>query len=278
MLNRTENVHDNGLVELYKAIGNCSHLRTLEWRTIEMPDKSLRFAQVSENTNQCLRLLRNRKIYETLKKGAHRSNAAETEKLEKPLKIRKIRRRASPESMTLDLTFASTGEWANKEIIDKEKLRELMKGLAAIVLGLEKFRICKIKTPSNFEDIINFLTLISYVTTLYHVEFDYLNCQLSDMEVMAFAHGLTKAKQLKYFSLKVIQKPGLSEDCIEQLALVLSKLDNLSKFDVYFRRLGLHPQSMRDLDNRIEGFGNIQCCCSKESIHIYRRSDTEEYI
>jgi len=91
---------------------------------------------------------------------------------------------------------------------------------------------------------------------------------------MAFAHGLSKVKYLKYFSFKVIQKPGLPEDCIEQLAVVLSRLNNLS-FDVYFRRLGLHPRGIQDLGNRIEAFGNIQCCCSKESIHIYRKSDSE---
>jgi len=96
------------------------------------------------------------------------------------------------------------------------------------------------------------------------------------MEVLAFADGLPKAKQFKYFFLKVIQKPGLSEECIEELAGVLAKLDNLLSFDVYFRRLGMHPQAIKDLGKRIKTFGNIQCCCSKESVYMYRRTDTEE--
>ena len=36
--------------------------------------------------------------------------------------------------------------------------------------------------------------------------------------------------------IKFSRKPGISEECIEKLASVLSKLDNLEKFDIYFRR------------------------------------------
>jgi len=32
---RTPNIDENGYVQLYKAIGNCSHLTSLEWKAIE---------------------------------------------------------------------------------------------------------------------------------------------------------------------------------------------------------------------------------------------------
>jgi len=218
-------------------------------------------------------------FYETLKKGALRNNVAESESSDKPFLKRKVRKNSTIESKTVDIVFASAGEWANKEIkeiVDKEKQKENMEVAAQMILGLETLRIVVIKTYVNIEDIVNFFTLTTFIPTLSHFEIEYLNCQISDMEVMAFAHSLPKAKYLKYFSFKVIQKPGLSEDCIIQLANVLSRLENLTKFDIYFRRLGFHLRAIKDLGNRIENFGNIQCCCSKESIHIYRRSDIEE--
>jgi len=280
---RTENVHENGFIQLYKAIGNCSQLRSFEWKGIEMAVRSPRFGLIAHNALQCLKWLKNYKVYDTLKKGALvRNHATESEKSDKPLKQRNTRKRVTNEGQTRDLTFFSTGEWADKEvketveIVDKDMQIKLMKKAAQMLLGLEKMRFLRIKTLANFEEIVNFFTYAAYLTTLTHLETQYLNCQISDMEVLAFADGLPKAKQLKYFSLKVIQKPGLSEECIKQLAGVLSKLDNLLSFDVYFRRLGMHPQGIKDLGNRIQRFRNMQCCCSKESIHIYRRSDTEE--
>jgi len=238
-----------------------------------MPERSQRFSRVSHNTNQCLRWIKNGKLYETLKKGAFRNHATQPEKSDKPLKNRKIRRNIANKNKTLDLVFASPGEWENKEAIDQDKVIGFLKIIALLMQGLGKLRVLAIKKSANFEDIINFFTIAALVPTLSHIESEYLNCQLSDMEVLAFASGLPKAKQLKYFSLKVIQKPGLSEDCIIQLANVLSRLENLTQFDFYFRRLGFHSQAIRDLGSRIESFGNIQCCCSKESIHIYRRSN-----
>jgi len=270
---RTENIDENGLTELYKAIGNCSHLRSLEWKAIEMPERSPRFSRVSHNANQCLRWVKNVKLYETLKKGAFRNHATQPEKPEKPVKNRKIRRNIANNNKTLDIVFASPGEWENKQTIDQEKIMDFLKIIALVMLGLEKLRTLTIKKYTNFEEILNSFKIIALVPTLFHLESEYLNCQLSDMEVLAFAQGLLKAKQLKYFSLKVIQKPGISEDCIIELANFLSRLENLTKFDFYFRRLGFHPQAIRDLGSRIESFGNIQCCCSKESIHIYRRSN-----
>jgi len=275
---RTENVHDDSFVELYRAIGNCYNLRTLDWKAIEMPEKSSRFGRVSHNANQCLRHLNHIRYYDTLKKGALRNKVTEFEESNKPFLKRKTRKNTHNESKTLELIFASTREWANKEIKEteeKEKQKQGMKAAAQMIAGLEKFRLFLIKTLTNFEDIVNIFIFVNFIPTLSHLEVEYLNCQISEMDVMAFAHGLTKVKYLKYFSLKVIQKPGLTEDCIEQLVVVLSRLDSLSKFDVYFRRLGFNPRGIQDLGNRIEAFGNIQCCCSKESIHIYRRSDSE---
>jgi len=93
------------------------------------------------------------------------------------------------------------------------------------------------------------------------------------MEVIAFAHGLINLPQIKYFSLKVLQNPNVSKECLEKFATAISRLENLSQFDLYFRRLGLRKDEILELEKRIETLPNIQCSCSKESIHIYKRNN-----
>jgi len=130
-----------------------------------------------------------------------------------------------------------------------------------------------IKTTFTSEDILGILTSIPTLQHLYNFEFDLVNCGVSDLDIIAFAHGLAKANKLKYFSLKIIQNSNsISEECIEKFTGVISKFDNLLQFDLYFRKLSLHPSGILNLGNRIQSFPNIQCSCSKESIHIFKRS------
>jgi len=275
---RTENIHENGFIQLFQAIESCSHLRSLEWKGIEMAARSPISSLAAYNAYLSLKWLTHFKMYETSKKGALlRHNMTDSDKPEKALKrlkVRKMRKRVTNEGQTRDITLSSAGEWANREVqemMDRGKRMELIKMGAQMLLGIEKVRFLRMKALTNFEEIVNFFTFASFLTTLSHLEVQSLNCQLSDLEVFAIADGLSKVRHLKYFSLKVFQKPGLSEECIEQLARVLAKLDNLLNFDVYFRRLGMHPQGIKDLGNRIQSFGDIECSCSKESIHIFRR-------
>lgn len=113
------------------------------------------------------------------------------------------------------------------------------------------------------------------------------------MEIFAYAQGLPQLKQLEYFSLKVLQNPNISEECIERFAGVISKLDNLSNFDLYFRkyknlilywvliisfRLSLPPRGILELGKRIESLSNLQCSCGKESIHIFKQKANASWM
>ena len=82
------------------------------------------------------------------------------------------------------------------------------------------------------------------------------------------------------------RNPNISEEFIERFAKVISKLENLSRFDLYFRgfsfctpchlrikicRLSLPLHDILELGNRIQSVGNVQCSCSKKSIHIFKK-------
>jgi len=101
---------------------------------------------------------------------------------------------------------------------------------------------------------------------------------------------LSKSFSTCYFiaSLSIQRNPNISEECIEKFAEVISRLDNLSSFDLYFRRyfdfytllniafrLSLSPRGILELGKRIQASSNTKCSCSKESIHIYKRKQIE---
>jgi len=260
----TQNTEENNFVRLYRAIGKCTNLRSFERKAIGMTEETLRSALAFDNCLHRLKRLEKLKIYEALQKGAIKNNDC----AEITPKARKIHAR------NIDMTFSSVGEWGSKGI-EKDIQMENFATLAQKVPQVERVRFQIIKTAVNYEDVLEFFEICALIPSLIHIEYELLNSQISDMEIGAIVHGLIKAPKFKYFSLKVIQKPGISEDCIEKFACVLSRLDNLSRFDIYFRKLGFHPQSIKDLGARIDSLENIQCSCSKESIHIFRKSDSK---
>jgi len=170
---------------------------------------------------------------------------------------------------SLDLTFSAIGEWANVGGTDQNKA--IFTKISERFPQLQSLRIMVIKTIFNYESIMHSILILQSFARINKIQYEFLNSQISDVEIIAFAHGLMKVKQLKVFSIKVLQKGGISEECIEKFAGILSNLDNLQKFDLYFRKLDIHPQGIVDLGTRIQNFKNIQCSCSKESIYIYRK-------
>jgi len=142
--------------------------------------------------------------------------------------------------------------------------------LRAIPL-LQRMKVKLIRVPPKYEDIVNTFTAFSFLPNLRQLEIEYLNCQLKDLDMVAYVQGLSKMKQLEYFSMKVLQNPSISEECIERFAEVSSKLDTLPSFDFYFRKLSLPPRGILELGKRIQSFPNLQVSCGKESLHILKK-------
>jgi len=258
----TQNVGEKGLLQLHKAIRNFSFLQSFERVDANMPERSEQYRiKESKYTHQHPDL-ESIKYYGIVQKGTLRNEIIDQKQTPKIYKFPRIK--------FLDATFSVPGEWANMGIENdlNEQLTKSFDGFPQ----LQVLRLKLIKTMSNYHEILNILTAVSTLQNIHHLDFEYLNCRISDMEVIAFVQGIVKITQLKSFRLKVIQNFDISEDCIEKVAGVLSRLDNLTKFDLYFRKLSLHPRAIVELGKRIEGFGNISCSCSKESIYIYKRN------
>lgn len=222
----TQDISDNGMIELYKGISKCSSLKTLEWIQVNMPEPSQRLSNVGSICLSRLRLLENIKIYSTLRKGAIRDEISH-----KPRK-RSVK---SSRIKSIDVAASATGQWANMGIEMDQTVKDIKKNLE-IYPCFQKMKLKSMRIPANYDSFMIFFTVVSSFPSLQHLDWEFLNCQISDMELVAIAQGLSKVKQLKDFSLKVIQNSSISEECIEKVALVISRLENLSKLDLYFTK------------------------------------------
>jgi len=256
-----QNASENSFIKLHKAIKKCFLLKFVDWNGVGIQEN---FQRPSEALLSCLlslKWLESYRSFISFKKGAI-ANESDDLHLWKNTRGSKLKK--------AELCFSMCGEWSSLGTESDIHLEALMCIVQKLPL-LQKLKMKVIKSIFNSQEILRLLTAFHTLQDFYHLEFELINCRISDLEIIAFAHGLMKAKNLKHFSLKVIQNSNISEECIEKFAGVLSKFDHLFKFDLYFRRLRLHPQAIIELGKRIESFGNISCSCSKESIHIYKR-------
>jgi len=229
-----------------------------------MPERSQKFKDTSSARFSKLKWLEKIKLYQSLKKGAIKNEVSDSNQ-------RKPNSRRVCKLRCLEVAFSISREWSNMGT-ESDPSGQATVDFFSGQTKLQQLKIKMMKIPVNFEGILLFFPAISPSKNLHHLEWEFLNCRVTDMEIIAFAQGLTKARQLEYFSLKVIQNSNVSEDCIEKIVEVMSKLDNLSKFDLYFRKLNLPPKGILELGKRILYLPNIDCSCSKESIHIFRKS------
>jgi len=258
-----QNASENGFIKLYKAIKKCFLLKSVDWSGVGVQEN---FQRPSEALLSCLLSLKLLESYRSFTSFKKRAIANEPDDLHlwKNTRGSKLK--------TADLGFSMDGEWSSLGTESDIHMEALMCIVQKLPL-LQKLKMKVIKSIFNSQEILRLLTAVDTLRDFYHLEFELINCRISDLEIIAFAHGLMKAKSIKYFSLKVIQNSNISEECIEKFAGVISKFDHLLKFDLYFRRLNLHPRGILDLGNRIQNFPKLQCSCSKESIHIFKLSD-----
>lgn len=192
----TQNVPDNGFIKLHQAIGNLSFLKSYERRDINMPERSKKVVEAGLVSFSRLRLLENIQVYGALKKGAIKDEISQPPKWNHSIKLKRVK--------TINVASSVSGQWADMGLEKDHNVQMLIHTFKRMP-QLEKMRVKSIKALLNYEDTINFFTAISQLKNFYHLECEFLNCRLSDMEVVAYVHGLMNVKQIKYFSLKVIQ-------------------------------------------------------------------------
>jgi len=138
-------------------------------------------------------------------------------------------------------------------------------------LNLEKLKCKLIRNHLLFREILTFLTCFKPLLHFKHFDFELLNCQIGDQEILLIAYGLSQTPQLKHIRFKVIQSSFLSIECIEQCVEKFANTKTLESFDLYFRKLSIFTRDIPRLERLFSRFENINCSFSPQSVWISKK-------
>jgi len=135
--------------------------------------------------------------------------------------------------------------------------------------SLEKLYLTFGGNPVILETLQGLSVALPTLKYLRWLGLEFLNSRMSEMEVVILAQLLPQLK-LERFILKVIQYPNVSEECLYYLMNTISKLPNLKRFDIYFRRLTIPEEIIQELMKKIHTYEHMSCSFSNQCLHIYR--------
>jgi len=174
-----------------------------------------------------------------------------------------------PRIKHLDSTYFSPKDWSsmgdNGDITD-----EIMRKYLERHINLESFKIQIIRTSFTTQDILNILQGLVPLVQFRHLEFEFLNCGVGDMDLASSMYGISQLPQLKYLNLKIIQSLSISLEYIEKFVNQTSCLKNIEKFDLYFRKQNISQRDVPRIENMFSRFKDVQCSCSAQSLYVYK--------
>lgn len=127
-----------------------------------------------------------------------------------------------------------------------------------------------VKYVVSTEAALAFNSVLPHFKSLKLLKLVFVSCNLTDLEVMILAEGIGKCKQIEEATFTVIQKPEISWECYCKAAEFISKLNNLKKFDIYFRRLNVSSFEVKQIKTALEKLNNTKYILQNQSLHIYR--------
>jgi len=270
---KTNNIDDNGIINLARMTGKCLSVRRIEEVIVDLENISDKaYMHLPKNCHKNIYLEEVGVVrHIPAKSSTHGSGGFVPPK--KNIHDNKRMRKAS-------LSFGiSSGWFSENQEVQPQSILEFNDTM--ILKNLEYFSARLSGVFSISEGLNMFDVMIPRLTKLISFSIEFSNCKISDFEIITLSQVLFKAQQIKHFRLKVLQYPNVSKDCIYFLVKTLLKFSNIKKFDLYFRRLSLDDREITEL---IEGISelkveNLNCSCfKKDSLHIYFNLADEKLI
>jgi len=244
---------------LYRALTKCYLLKSLEWIIVESPPLSTEGLKVFMTLMRKLRKLEYYKDYTTIAKGISNTDFYELLNYGDLPKI--------PQIKHFELTYSAPKDWSSMGENGDES-NKVIKQYIERHINMEMFKLQLIRTSFMAEDILNLFQAFVPLANFKHLKFEFLSCGLGDMELAAFIYGLSQIPQLKYFQLKIIQSSPISMEYIEKFVDKLCSMNNLEKFDLYFRKQYISNRDVARIKNMFSRFKNVQCSCSPQSLYV----------
>jgi len=258
------NIGEGYMIPFHHTLRKCYLLKFLEWIVVESPLLSPEYLGTFIVLMKKLKKLESFKDYMTLKKGALSAEFFNVENMSAFPKIPRIR--------NLEMIYSSCKDWAQ---MGEEGYfaTQIMKQYISSHPSLERFKVRLIRNSFFAQDTLEFMKTFALMPHFRHLDFEFLNCSLSDDELALFFYGLTFIRQVKYVCLKVIQNVPISIEYIERFIAMVSNMPNIEKFDFYFRKIMISRTELSQYERAFSRFQNVQCSFCPQSVHIFKNNN-----
>jgi len=196
------NLDGSQVLAIYSSLRRCYLLKSLEWVVVESPLSAGEYYGIYGLLMQNLKKLEHYKEYTSIKNGIASFDWQDLEKLGDFPKV--------PQIKHIEMMYSISKEWSHigeKGDIGDEMVQQYIRSHT----GLETFQLQFIKTPFQSQESLEILQCLASLVHFRHLEYEFLNCGIGDVDIAVFAYGLSKIPQLKYLRFKVIQFALFSE-------------------------------------------------------------------
>jgi hypothetical protein len=263
----TENITEDGHLQIVGLIKKSYMLKRLEVKFVNTVQPSYKFDIQLMACHRRQRKLEELVVFHSVRKGTIK----EEFDFQGPFVSYRL-----PLLKKLDMTCSVASEWSSKTGEENYRAEEFCTEWMGRFRYAEEINIRFINV-GDLVELQSALTRLSSLSRLKTLSFEFLGCRLGDLELMMILFGLTKMKQLKNMTVKLIQRPGVSEMVIGRFVDVISKMGNLENFNIYIRRMELPDQIIKEFVRDVCRMSNVKCDRYKGSLHFYREKELGEY-
>jgi len=265
-LPRTNNIDDQGIIKLAWMYGHCYSARKGEHVVVGL-DQITDFAHM-HFAKYGRKLIRCQEIKKKIQKKSFLPHGDEvTEKifqqksLKLPTRVKNVRE--------IDISLSVPQGWFSMSTeVDETPLNNMK--MISQFRNLVNISFCFSGNPITLETMQVLCEILPQFKLLKQLNLELRNSRVSETEIIQFAQTLPTLKAMEQLIFKVIQFPNVSEGSIFYFIGTISKLNNFKKFDIYFRRIDIEKEILKEVVERVALLNNVECYHSQQSLHFKR--------
>jgi len=272
-LPKTEKIDGRGIKNLARMLGRCVTIKSYEELIVDL--ENVPYSALLEFQRNCQRILGLEELKLVFRKTGKLNNVQAT-----GIDPVHIHPRSNKNLKKLSISSGVSSGWFSLNTEDgNEKNNIVFFKDMTVPINLEHVTFKFSGLPSTIELYGMLTKVFPLLTKLRYLSLEFLNCKLGDFEVIELAQILSKASQIKQLTLKIIQYPSISKDCIFYLAKTLGNMQNLAKFDIYLRRLSLDDEELNELMECLSNMRELRCILfQKQSLHFSKNPEINNKI
>lgn len=257
----TSNIEEEHILAMHCTLRKCYLLKSFNWTVTEGPILSVKYFESFLKLMKRLVKLEAFREYFALKKGDTKYGVECSQSFQNPPKFSKIK--------NLELNYSADQQWSGMS--DNGDLStELLACYVSRYVRAENFKCRLRKNYISAQDAFIWMKSIASMPSLKHFDIELLNCEIGEMELMTIAYGLSQSTKIKSVCFRFLQKTPISTEFLMQFMNQVVKINNLQKFDLYFRMRALSSSEISQLENAFSSFSNIHSSSGKHSFRLYK--------